>query len=192
MKFTAVSVLAVPFALALLVGGGVASAECTPGGEPVPVVSTIGTSPVVDAPGADAMPSLLGTVFRLQWTHVDSTVGDSQYEFLVQPTSVTTVDMTDVSRLVRIAVKFNVVAGSAVIDPADFFLIDTDGVRYSPVTSAIGGLVEQMIKTVSVPEQGITEWAIDVPVPLSSRGLLIGYDPSPVDELVGTWTLSAP
>lgn len=175
---------------ALFLSGGIASAVEVPD-----LVGTtlemVGAAPVIDAPGADAVPSLLGTAFRLHWCHVDSLGDAMQYESLVQPTSVTTAGMTEDSRLVRVTVKFRVISGALVIDPADFVLLDENGVRY-PTTTPEPGEVDPMVKSVALPEAGTIEQAFFVSVPIRNSGLLIGYDPSPADELIGTWTLSAP
>lgn len=178
--------------LALSLGGGVASASCTPTSNPCPAGDPISSeAPTVDPPGADAIPSVLGTVFRLQWAGERRGVQQS-LEFLVQPTSVQTVDAAADTRLVQVVVKFQALLGPVVIDPDDFYMVDTNQVKYGATTAPENSTVAPMVHSTLGPGDGVAACAVYIQVPLRSAGLVIAYDPSPSDVSVGSWTLSAP
>lgn len=153
---------------------------------------SIGSAPTVDAPGPDAIAVLLGTAMRVTWRAGDLSCDRPNRGFLVQAAEVHTVGEPDDTRLVEVLVRFRALRGVTRINRSDFVMLGEDGVRYDVVDAPPEAPKTSLPDAYLLPQAGVIEGAIYFEVPTRSAGLLLGFDPSPADELAGRWTLSAP
>ena len=179
-------------ALSTVVGlslGGVAHHPPTAGAATLD--DPFSSAPIVEAGGPDAMPVLLGTALRVNWA--SSTVDCvRQHSLLVQAASVATVNEPTDTRLLQVVVRFKSLTGRVAIDDADFSMLNANGAEYEPVRPPADQSVPPLLDEELAAGDAVVEGAVYFEVPVRTSGLLIGYDPSPADELVGRWTLSAP
>jgi len=128
--------------------------------------------------GEQQVASLLGT---------SRTIADADGVARVLPRAVSTVEVIEDRRLLRIDVELAALAGRATTGASDFLITTADGTRYEPVDGPDGGLGDHQLDAGES-----VAGAVYIEVPKRTSGLLLAYGPASSGEVIATWTLNAP